>query len=371
MKPLETSHTFAALSKIGKELKKILSVINIISIVFFSVYYLLTSILNYENLLILISNIALFSVLVATVMVDFILKRKPKDNAKQGRLKTEKKNKISLVLKIIKYTAKSITVGIAVYELISFPGFNFTNTLNVSSIVILVLQLVFEVIIYFVMKYFEYLKFAIELDADKSWVVRAAAFQHFNNKTIENIAYALHSECRYTVRELKIIEELQKEAKEYKKLKHEINKANRKAALEDIKSTILSKISLIPHRKIIKTYEEKKKEAESIIDVPAKIDKVLEEASRLIEKLPVEIPILSYIPHFISLLVHHFSGKYKGVSVTSIIAILGAVIYFISPVDIIPDSIRGIGFKDEEIIIANCLEVVNDELEKFIEWKNS
>lgn len=63
------------------------------------------------------------------------------------------------------------------------------------------------------------------------------------------------------------------------------------------------------------------------------------------------------------------TGKYKDVSFTTMITILGGIIYFLSPIDIIPDFIPIIGYLDDLYILSTVIDRVKEEIEKYKLWK--
>jgi uncharacterized membrane protein YkvA (DUF1232 family) len=62
------------------------------------------------------------------------------------------------------------------------------------------------------------------------------------------------------------------------------------------------------------------------------------------------------------------SGEYRDIPIGSIIAIIIAVLYFISPIDLIPDIIPGVGFADDIALIALVFKQINSDMEKYITW---
>jgi uncharacterized membrane protein YkvA (DUF1232 family) len=62
-------------------------------------------------------------------------------------------------------------------------------------------------------------------------------------------------------------------------------------------------------------------------------------------------------------------GNYTAIPKASIIAILGGLLYFISPLDLIPDLIPGLGFVDDVYIISMVLKQVGKDLAKYQQWK--
>ena len=67
----------------------------------------------------------------------------------------------------------------------------------------------------------------------------------------------------------------------------------------------------------------------------------------------------------------YINGEYKNVSWETIIWAIAAIIYFINPIDLIPDFIPGIGFIDDAAVIAFAITSIYKDLEKFREWERS
>ena len=51
------------------------------------------------------------------------------------------------------------------------------------------------------------------------------------------------------------------------------------------------------------------------------------------------------------------------------IGIIAALIYFFSPVDLIPDCIPGIGLLDDAAVIGIAIKAVDNDLQAYREWK--
>ena len=64
------------------------------------------------------------------------------------------------------------------------------------------------------------------------------------------------------------------------------------------------------------------------------------------------------------------SGRYKDVGWSTIIIVVGAVLYFLDPIDLIPDFLPVIGYTDDLSVIAFALTRVRRELEKFEDWES-
>lgn len=65
------------------------------------------------------------------------------------------------------------------------------------------------------------------------------------------------------------------------------------------------------------------------------------------------------------------NGSYTAIPKGSIIAITAALLYFISPLDLIPDLIPGLGFVDDAYIFGLVFKQVGKDLERYKKWKKS
>jgi len=70
-----------------------------------------------------------------------------------------------------------------------------------------------------------------------------------------------------------------------------------------------------------------------------------------------------------SLAKDYSNGSYNNVSRSAIVAIIGSLLYFISPIDVIPDFIFGLGFIDDAFILGYVFKKVTKEIEKYQAWK--
>jgi len=65
------------------------------------------------------------------------------------------------------------------------------------------------------------------------------------------------------------------------------------------------------------------------------------------------------------------TGKYRAVPWRTMLIVLAAVIYFINPLDLIPDLIPVAGFTDDFAILLWVYSTIEQEIDKFLEWEDS
>lgn len=63
------------------------------------------------------------------------------------------------------------------------------------------------------------------------------------------------------------------------------------------------------------------------------------------------------------------SGEYRDVSSATLISVVAAILYFVVPLDAIPDFILGWGLVDDVAVVSYVMSLVVDELERFEIWR--
>lgn len=63
------------------------------------------------------------------------------------------------------------------------------------------------------------------------------------------------------------------------------------------------------------------------------------------------------------------NGSYREISVGNIALVVGSILYFVTPLDLIPDAIPGAGLIDDATIFAFVLARLDFELGQFAAWE--
>ncbi len=82
--------------------------------------------------------------------------------------------------------------------------------------------------------------------------------------------------------------------------------------------------------------------------------------ARIIQDLKLLFPLIR----------DYLKGTYRDVSVKSIVIFIVALAYIISPIDLIPDYILGLGQIDDAAILGLSLYFLEKDLMKYKEWKD-
>lgn len=113
------------------------------------------------------------------------------------------------------------------------------------------------------------------------------------------------------------------------------------------------------------------KKAEKVLSNEKKLDKVLIRTEKKLNLLPVVGTSLAMIPSMISLVRSYTKKEYTEIPIGTIIAIVSALIYFVSPVDLIPDVIPVAGHLDDAAVVGACLALVKSDLDDYKEWREN
>ncbi|WP_439556635.1 YkvA family protein [Dyadobacter sp.] len=63
------------------------------------------------------------------------------------------------------------------------------------------------------------------------------------------------------------------------------------------------------------------------------------------------------------------SGEYKSLPWKSLLSIVAVLIYFVSPIDLIPDFLPFVGITDDVALVVWLVKTLGDDVKKFSEWE--
>lgn len=80
-------------------------------------------------------------------------------------------------------------------------------------------------------------------------------------------------------------------------------------------------------------------------------------------------PILKNLILFYYYVKDIVNGKYTHYTKSKLVLIVAMLLYVVSPLDLIPDFITGLGFLDDAALIAFILKATSMELERYYAWR--
>lgn len=119
-----------------------------------------------------------------------------------------------------------------------------------------------------------------------------------------------------------------------------------------------------------KIFDDLYKQAERIISSDTKVSKLLDEVFLKIgESSELFYKVQDSVIALARMLSSWVKGDYRNISTKSIIAVVAALIYFVNPLDLIPDFIPVIGQVDDIFVLGYLIKMLNKEIERFMAWE--
>lgn len=119
------------------------------------------------------------------------------------------------------------------------------------------------------------------------------------------------------------------------------------------------------HRGLRKYYGKAKK----MLLNEKKMEKFLDRLATKLSKIPKCGKRLANAPIFAAMLNSYFHKSYTQAPMGTILALLAALIYFVSPIDFVPDVYPLIGYLDDAAVLTACLGLVQSDIDEYQEWR--
>ena len=114
-----------------------------------------------------------------------------------------------------------------------------------------------------------------------------------------------------------------------------------------------------------KELEKGYKDAEKLLEDSEKMEAFLQKLENKLKVIPVAGDTLAMVPIMISLIRSYIKKEYTEIPIGTIVAVISALAYVLSPVDVITDVIPGIGYIDDAAVIFACLKLVGSDVEEY------
>ena len=125
----------------------------------------------------------------------------------------------------------------------------------------------------------------------------------------------------------------------------------------------------ISEEKAEKELVRRENKAAELLEDPEKAKELVNKATKKLKRAK-NANVLASVPRMLDMIKSYLSGEYRGVPIATIIAIIAAVLYFVSPIDGLPDFIPFLGYVDDAGVLALCLTLFQYDLASFEDWKN-
>lgn len=79
----------------------------------------------------------------------------------------------------------------------------------------------------------------------------------------------------------------------------------------------------------------------------------------------------SSVQIFIRMVRAYASGEYRALPWKSLVSIIAVLIYFVSPIDLIPDFLPVIGITDDVALVVWLIKTLSEDVRKFADWEKT
>ncbi|MEH7442924.1 YkvA family protein [Bacillus sp. JJ1122] len=125
-------------------------------------------------------------------------------------------------------------------------------------------------------------------------------------------------------------------------------------------------------KKIEEGYKKFEKKAKEYVKRPEKTDVLIKDATKKADDKKGSLTeIWDNLQLLFELVSAWRNGEYKKIPTASIVTIIASIIYFVSPIDLMPDFLVGLGIVDDAAVIGFVLKQITADLEKFKIWKEN
>lgn len=118
-----------------------------------------------------------------------------------------------------------------------------------------------------------------------------------------------------------------------------------------------------------KAYNKSYAKAQEIVDQPDKLEKLLTKLEKKLKDFPVVGDAFTYLPKMGLMIQSYIKGEYKEIPLGTIISVVAGILYFVSPFDLIPDFLPGVGHLDDAAVIALCLKKCQGDIDEYMAWR--
>lgn len=110
-------------------------------------------------------------------------------------------------------------------------------------------------------------------------------------------------------------------------------------------------------------------EAEKLLHDVDELERFLQRLEKKLKTIPIAGNKLAVLPTMVSLVRNYIKKEYTDIPIGTVIAIVSALVYFVSPIDIVPDSIPVLGYFDDAAVVGACWKLVESDIDEYERWR--
>jgi uncharacterized membrane protein YkvA (DUF1232 family) len=109
--------------------------------------------------------------------------------------------------------------------------------------------------------------------------------------------------------------------------------------------------------------------AQEYLDGERDLGALLRRVNARLDAAPLVGDALADARTMVRLVRAYAAGRYRDVAIEDLLLVLAGMVYFVSPLDLIPDLIAGVGLVDDLVVLRFVLRSVPDVLGRFRAWE--
>lgn len=119
------------------------------------------------------------------------------------------------------------------------------------------------------------------------------------------------------------------------------------------------------------SFKKAKNKAEEYVNDPEKLNDLIEKASKKAQgkKGPLG-ELWEQISSCFRLIKAYANGTYREIPWQSLVMLVASVVYFVMPLDFIPDFLAGLGLLDDASLLAWTVKTFSSDIDAFVEWES-
>ncbi len=111
--------------------------------------------------------------------------------------------------------------------------------------------------------------------------------------------------------------------------------------------------------------------AKTYVGNPSRLRSLFDEAAKEAEAMPRE-PFGESWPYFqamLRLIRAYSDGTYRNIPESTFVVIIAAIVYVVTPLDVIPDALPALGYLDDATVVALAVKRGRQALDDFMAWE--
>jgi uncharacterized membrane protein YkvA (DUF1232 family) len=121
-----------------------------------------------------------------------------------------------------------------------------------------------------------------------------------------------------------------------------------------------------------KAFKKAKNKAEEYASNPDQLNDLIDKASKKAnDKMGPLDAIWKQLMACFRLIKAYAKGTYREIPWSSLVMLISSVVYFVMPVDLMPDFILAFGLLDDAALLGWTVKTFSSDIEAFVEWESN